>query len=232
MNPLTRSEVESWPALGPMNLDKQRVLDLFDRIAEFERLQQVWLMSPEAAQSLQGYRDLAEKCAGFEAELAELRALNTQLAAQVDEARRQREDASARLRELREVAERNVADAQHLRQSAILLTIERDEARRQRDECAAALATIGHQMEAQQILDASEPTPLEAAVTAHTEHVAVTVERLEPDDCGEPAARYVLRAASVGEQMYVTTDEAVALITALLADGAVHSAWLHGRGGR
>ena len=33
-------------------------------------------------------------------------------------------------------------------------------------------------------------------------------------------------------ELAVTTDEAVALIAALLADGAVHSAWLHGRGGR
>ena len=32
--PLTRSEVESWPALGPMNLDKQRVLDLITTNAD------------------------------------------------------------------------------------------------------------------------------------------------------------------------------------------------------
>ena len=433
MNPLTRSEVESWPALGPMNLDKQRVLDLFDRIAEFERLQQVWLMSPEAAQRLQGYRDLAEKCAGFEAELAEaralnaqlaaqvdearrqrdecaarvaeleasaarlsryrddresywlerqakwiaehdqyakscewhagraataearvaeleteaadwkylatarreslaeveetcdelvarlatqtpapatnddardilhamastpleaavtahtehvavsvgafddrlrffgsvdeavefseleaelaeLRALNAQLAAQVDEARRQREDASARLRELREVAEWNVADAQHLRQSAILLTIERDEARRQRDECAAALQkttracecspesgctdaqarAVMHAMAsevADSVVDAVSRAA-NAAVTANTAHVAVTVERAADDLC--LPFPLVIRLPDRHE-LAVTTDEAVALIAALLADGAVHSAWLHGRGGR
>lgn len=35
-----------------------------------------------------------------------------------------------------------------------------------------------------------------------------------------------------GQCMYVKTDEAAALVTALLADGAVHERWLHGRGGR
>lgn len=35
---------------------------------ELRRLQQVWLMSPEAAQRLNGYRQLAEKCATLEAE--------------------------------------------------------------------------------------------------------------------------------------------------------------------
>lgn len=33
-------------------------------------------------------------------------------------------------------------------------------------------------------------------------------------------------------EIAVTTDEAAALVTALLADGAVHERWLHGRGGR
>lgn len=31
MSALTKAEVESWPALGPMTLDKQRVLDLIAR---------------------------------------------------------------------------------------------------------------------------------------------------------------------------------------------------------
>lgn len=39
-----------------------------ERIAEFERLQTVWLMSPEAAKRLEGYRELAAKCAALEAE--------------------------------------------------------------------------------------------------------------------------------------------------------------------
>lgn len=32
MTPLTRDEVEKWPPLGPMALDKQRVLTLFDEL--------------------------------------------------------------------------------------------------------------------------------------------------------------------------------------------------------
>jgi hypothetical protein len=34
--PLTRDEVEKWPALGPMSLNPARVLALFDRIALLE----------------------------------------------------------------------------------------------------------------------------------------------------------------------------------------------------
>lgn len=37
-------------------------------VAEFERLQQVWLMSPEAAKRLDGYRELGERCAALERE--------------------------------------------------------------------------------------------------------------------------------------------------------------------
>ena len=37
-----------------------------ERIAEFERLQAVWLMSPEAAKRLEGYRELAAECAALE----------------------------------------------------------------------------------------------------------------------------------------------------------------------
>lgn len=39
-----------------------------ERITEFERLQAVWLMSPEAAKRLDGYRELAAECAALEAE--------------------------------------------------------------------------------------------------------------------------------------------------------------------
>ena len=67
-------------------------------------------------------------------------------------------------------------------------------------------------------------SPLEAAVTAHTEHVAVTVERV--------AGLLRVAANCLDEAILFTTDEAAALVTALLADGAVHNAWLHGRGGR
>jgi chromosome condensin MukBEF ATPase and DNA-binding subunit MukB len=42
------------------------------RVAEFERLQQVWLMSPEAAKRLDAYRELAQKCAQLEARVAAL----------------------------------------------------------------------------------------------------------------------------------------------------------------
>lgn len=69
----------------------------------------------------------------------------------------------------------------------------------------------------------SEPTPL-AAVTTHTEAIAVTAERVADLDL------IVMRCGT--EEMGASTDEAVALITALLADGRVHSAWLHGRGGK
>ena len=57
-----------------------------------------------------------------------------------------------------------------------------------------------------------------------TEAIAVTAERVADLDL------IVMRCGT--EEMGASTDEAVALITALLADGRVHSAWLHGRGGR
>ncbi len=34
--PLTRAEVEAWPPLGPMSIDKARVLALFDRLEPLE----------------------------------------------------------------------------------------------------------------------------------------------------------------------------------------------------
>lgn len=42
------------------------------QVAEFKRLQQVWLMSPEAAKRLDAYRELAQKCAQMEARIAAL----------------------------------------------------------------------------------------------------------------------------------------------------------------
>lgn len=45
-----------------------------ERIAEFERLQTVWLMSPEAAKRLESYRELAAKCAALEGARAAARA--------------------------------------------------------------------------------------------------------------------------------------------------------------
>lgn len=53
--------------------------------------------------------------------------------------------------------------------------------------------------------------------------VAVVVERRVNDE---------LTLRTAGEWMRVTTDEAAALVMALLADGAVHERWLHGRGGK
>ena len=53
----------------------QGLLDvLHSERAEFERLQRIWLMSPEAAQRLNGYRELGEKCAELERERDEARA--------------------------------------------------------------------------------------------------------------------------------------------------------------
>lgn len=46
---------------------------------ELLRAQQVWLMSPEAAKRLDGYRKLAEKCATLEAERDEARAERARL---------------------------------------------------------------------------------------------------------------------------------------------------------
>ena len=83
------------------------------RITEFERLQQVWLMSPEAAQRLQGYRDLAGKCAELTVELAEARALNAQLAAQVDDARPARSAAPPGPSPVRSAAAAGAAGAGH-----------------------------------------------------------------------------------------------------------------------
>lgn len=36
VKPLTRKEVESWPPLGPMNLDPARVLELLERIEKLQ----------------------------------------------------------------------------------------------------------------------------------------------------------------------------------------------------
>ncbi len=58
--------------------ERARVAALEARIAEFERLQQAWLMSPAAAKQLDGYRELAEKCAALERERDEARALASQ----------------------------------------------------------------------------------------------------------------------------------------------------------
>lgn len=77
-----------------------------------------------------------------------------------------------------------------------------DDARRQRDEAWALLA------------DRQSPASIAVTVTRYP------VTRETPD---------MLRLACAGQDMEVTTAEAVALITALLADGRVHAAWLHGR---
>lgn len=53
---------------------RQELSRALARIAEFERLQLVWLMSPEAAQRLDGYREVSEKCAELERERDEARA--------------------------------------------------------------------------------------------------------------------------------------------------------------
>jgi len=185
------------------------------RLAEFERLQQVWLMSPEAAQRLQGYRDLAEKCAGFEAELDqfrplvdvlrverdEARALNAQLAAQVDDARRQRDECAAALRKATRACECSPESG-----------------------CVDAQARATLHLMASEVADSVVDAVSRAANAAVAEAVAVTVERVTDLDL------IVTRCGT--EEMGVTTDEAVALITALLADGRVHNAWLHGRGGK
>lgn len=73
-------------SLAPLLADTwAEVADLRARVAEFERLQQVWLMSPEAASRLDGYRELAAKCASLEATDDDLRA---QLAAAQAESRK------------------------------------------------------------------------------------------------------------------------------------------------
>lgn len=69
---------------------------------------------------------------------------------------------------------------------------------------------------------ASQPT--------HTEPVAVVVERVPVEEWGGPVDLLTIRCDGAG--IAVTTDEAAALVTALLADGEVHNAWLHGRGGK
>lgn len=50
--PLTRREVEAWPELGPMNLDKRRVLALIDRAEQAEAQVQVALKRLSDMESL------------------------------------------------------------------------------------------------------------------------------------------------------------------------------------
>lgn len=60
-------------------------------------------------------------------------------------------------------------------------------------------------------------------------HVAVVVERASIALCLPFPLRIRLPDR---HEIAVTTDEAAAVVTALLADGAVHERWLHGRGGK
>lgn len=53
--------------------------------------------------------------------------------------------------------------------------------------------------------------------------VVVTAEREEPQHGG------CLRVAVSLRSMRITTEEAAALVAALLSDPEVHSLWLHGR---
>lgn len=110
MNPLTRNEVESWPALGPMNLDKQRVLDL---ITAVECLQASHLFLPLSLREalsrgdVDACRDYARHTEDFMASLqqdaANARAENAKLLASVTTA------------EIRaEVAEKAAADWKYL----------------------------------------------------------------------------------------------------------------------
>lgn len=234
------------------------------------------------------------EAAGLETDLKEARTLNAQLAAQVDDARRQRDECAARSAELeanatvlsryrddREaywVKERSKWIAEHdLYAASCKWHAERAEKAEAaavdwrflaeaRRESLAEVEETCDELVARLAEQSPEPTPLEAAVTTHaeadcrgdcltaadvgvslpgnpiayahpdcalhngtstthTEAIAVTVERstTQPD---------VLIARTVDDQIAVATDEAVALIAALLADGRVHSAWLHGRGGR
>jgi hypothetical protein len=61
-----RGEQEAWRQVDAM---RERAEEAEARVKEFERLQQVWLMSPAAAKRLAAYRELGEKCAGLEAKV-------------------------------------------------------------------------------------------------------------------------------------------------------------------
>ena len=128
------------------------------------------------------------------------------------------------------------------------LTAERDDARRQRDECAAALEAAraeclsiqkyseddGRRIAADYILEA-----MDGAAAPATNDDARAILHILASQPAHPSVAVVvdrqgeeLTLRADGQCMYVTTDEAAALVTALLADGAVHERWLHGRGGR
>lgn len=282
MNPLTRSEVESWPALGPMNLDKQRVLDLITTNADLlvrldtqaslrltaeaerddlraanARLTAEWNdAKANLNEARQSEGALRGRLTELEAELDELRALNAQLAAQVDEARRQRDECAAALQKTTRACEcspeSGCTDAQaravmHAMASEVADSVVDAVSRAANAAVTANTAHVavsvgaradrlrffGSVDEAVELVDAlRSDARVSAAISQRhepSEHVAVTVERAADDLC--LPFPLVIRLSDRHE-LAVTTDEAVALIAALLADGAVHSAWLHGRGGR
>lgn len=108
--------------------------------------------------------------------------------------REEEEEVRAQLRELREVAERNVADVQHLRQSSIALTDERDALRARVAELEATLA----KSLANRITEKAAQAALERQVAAaRAECAALETEHLYTRDieCGVSiAAGRVLRA--------------------------------------
>lgn len=207
-------------------------------------------MTPVDPNDGAGVRELATLCGV----IAKLRAQVDLLTTERDDARRQRDECAAALERFRRADEARAANEV---EPLLQMAAERNEWMDRAEEAGEALKMAKHRDMADgspcwcllwpdeepeatiakeghgphciaaravlsQLSDDVDLTPLEAAVAAHTEHVAVTIERQ-----GDELA---LRAD--GQCMYATTDEAVALIAALLADGAVHNAWLHGRGGR
>lgn len=72
MSALTRTEVESWPALGPMTLDKQRVLDLIAR-AEKAKLDYRGIVEHFDLDSLnKAHETMRERAEVAEAQLASI----------------------------------------------------------------------------------------------------------------------------------------------------------------
>lgn len=112
---------------------------------------------------------------------------------------------------------------------------ERDALRATNRQLANANASLNTQLDELSTLNALLTVERDDARRQRDECAALVIAQR---DVSEPAVVVVDREDDLltvrcgGMDLAVTTEEALLVVTALLADGAVHSAWLHGRGGR
>lgn len=213
---------------------------LVDMVARWNREDAEQLIK-ERDEAVEKYRAVLRVDTDLQEQIDALRALNGQLTAERDDARRQRDECAARVAELeayakladsdaegeerradeleKRVAEYEVVTEKLMAQVAKLQPEIHDQARTVLAALAAPLAPATND-DARAILHTLASQP------ANTAAVVAVVERI-----GDLlAVRWGSDGVSEGGEL--TTNEAVALVTALLADGAVHNAWLHGRGGK